>query len=180
MIPTLNSERLILRPFLITDAATVQRLAGHHQIADTTTNIPHPYSDGAAECWIAGHEAAFQADRSLVLAMTDRHTGQLLGAVSLIDIRLTHRRAEVGYWAGVDFWGRGMCTEAVTTLMAYAEREMGITRFVGRCFARNPASARVMEKCGMTQEGTLRQHELIRGKYEDMHIYARVLSQRDE
>ncbi|ANJ67301.1 hypothetical protein A9404_07815 [Halothiobacillus diazotrophicus] len=178
-MPILESTRLVLRPFHVADAPRVQQLAGLRQVAETTSHIPHPYPDGAAVDWIAGHEPAFQAGQALTLAMTDGHTGRLMGAVSLIDIRPAHRRAALGYWVGVDFWGRGFCTEAVQALMAYAEAEWQITRFVGQCFARNPASARVMEKCGMTEEGMLRRHACIRGAYEDIRVLARNLPGRD-
>lgn len=178
LMPTLHTERLVLRPFVAADAPTVQILAGHPRIAATTTNIPHPYPDGAAEGWIASHAGAFADRRELVLAVTGRDTGTVLGAVSLIDIQLRHQRAEVGYWMGIDYWGQGFCTEAVEALMAYASANLGITRFVGRCYGGNPASARVMEKCGMTYEGTLRQHVVKWGQCDDMLLYGRVLPQR--
>lgn len=177
-LPTLHTQRLSLRPFDVADAPSVHVLAGNRRIADTTTNIPHPYPEGAAESWIASHGNAFAERHALTLAVTGRDSGVLLGAVSLIDIQLRHQRAEVGYWIGVDFWGQGLCTEATAALMTFASADLAITRFVGRCYARNPASARVMEKCGMTHEGTLRQHELKWGRFEDVLLYGRVLPRR--
>ena len=59
--PTLETLRLILRPFDPADAKDVQRLAGDRATAETTTNISHPYEDGAAEEWIATHQARFDA-----------------------------------------------------------------------------------------------------------------------
>lgn len=178
LMPTLHTERLVLRPFVAADAPTVQVLAGNRLVADTTTNIPHPYPDGAAERWMASHAGSFVDRETLTLAVTRRDEGRLLGAVSLIDIQPRHQRAEVGYWIGVEFWGQGVCTEAVAALMDFARTDLEITRFVGRCYARNPASARVMEKCGMTHEGTLRQHVAKWGKFEDMLLYGQVLPQR--
>ena len=69
-MPTLRTERLVLRPFRITDAPRVQRLAGAREIADMTMTIPHPYEDGVAEKWIATHQEKFEQKRCVTLAMT--------------------------------------------------------------------------------------------------------------
>ena len=63
--PTLETERLILRPFRLDDAKRVQLLAGRREIASTTLNVPHPYEDGMAEQWISTHESVFQAGRGV-------------------------------------------------------------------------------------------------------------------
>ena len=98
--PTLHTARLVLRPFEPGDAPVVQRLAGDRAIADTTLSIPHPYGDGIAEHWIAGHQAAFEAGKSLPSAVTLRETGELIGAIGLNSIDSSHRNAELGYWIG--------------------------------------------------------------------------------
>lgn len=70
-LPTLETRRLVLRPFLLSDAATVQRLAGDRAVADTTLSIPHPYVDGMAEQWIATHEGAWTRHEMATLAITE-------------------------------------------------------------------------------------------------------------
>ena len=152
------------------DAPEVQRLAGDARIAATTTTIPHPYPDGAAEAWIATHPAGFRNRERVTFAVT-LLDGRLAGTVSLIEVSQQHARAELGYWTGVEYWGRGYCTEAVSRLMQYAFEELGVTRVHARCFARNVASARVMEKAGLVKEGHLVKHTLKGGVYEDMLIY---------
>jgi [ribosomal protein S5]-alanine N-acetyltransferase len=178
MPPALESSRLLLRPYRADDAPAVQRLAGDRRIADTTTTIPHPYPDGAAEAWIATHTNDFEARKQATFAVTLRSTGELLGTVSLLDVSVVHARAELGYWIGAPYWGQGYCTEAVCRLIPFAYEELGTTRLVARCFARNEASARVMEKSGLRREGLLIQHTLKNGRFEDVLLYGLVLPGR--
>ena len=178
--PILESSRLVLRPYQEGDAPAVQRLAGDRRIADATTTIPHPYPVGAAEAWIAGHLPSFIARTGITYAVTRREGALLVGTVSLLDISTEHARAELGYWTGVEFWGSGYCTEAVCRLIPFANQHLGTTRVVARCLARNPASARVMEKAGLRKEAYLAKHAVKNGIYEDVLLYGLVLSGRGE
>jgi ribosomal-protein-alanine N-acetyltransferase len=94
--PELQTQRLILRPFELTDASNVQRLAGDYAIADTTINIPHPYKDGMAAQWISQHQAKFYADKLCNYAVVLRTTDELVGSIGLVISRHSDR-AELGY-----------------------------------------------------------------------------------
>lgn len=180
MQPVLHSRRLILRLFWAADAPEVQSLASDPRIAATTTTIPHPYPDGAAEQWIAGHAAASKARQGATFAVTVRGDNALVGAVSLLDVSDPDTRAELGYRIGVPFWGQGICTEAVVRVMEFAGESWGLTRIVARCMARNPASARVMEKAGLLREGHLQAHIRKNGRYEDVLLYGLSHASRRE
>lgn len=166
----LTTQRLLLRPLALSDAKDVQRLAGHPLVADTTLSIPHPYPNGCAELWIQRHPGQWAGDKEAHWAITLRESGQLVGVIGLI-IQRDHRRAEIGYWVGADYWGKGYCTEAAREVVGYAFHKMRLHRVVGRHFARNPASGRVMQKIGMTYEGCLREHAYKNGRYEDLACY---------
>lgn len=170
-LPTLTGKRLILRPFDLSDAGEVQRLAGHRAIADTTSDIPHPYEDGMAEQWIATHQNQFEQGTAVTLALALRRNDRLIGAISLMNISELHKRGEIGYWVGKPYWNRGYCTEACLTILAYGFNHLGLNRIYGSFFQRNPSSGRVMEKLGMTREGILRQHEVKWGRFEDVVVY---------
>lgn len=176
-IPELHTPRLLLRAFVPADAPAVQRLAGDQAIASTTLNIPHPYPDGVAEAWIATHAAAFDRGESLSLAVVLAATGELVGAVALVHINLEHARAEIGYWIGKAYWGKGYCTEAAGALIDYAFRTLELNRIYAYHLTRNPASGRVMQKLGMVHEGGLRQHVLKWDAFEDLEVYGLL---RDE
>jgi RimJ/RimL family protein N-acetyltransferase len=175
-LPTITSDRLLLRPFTLSDAADVQRLAGDWAVADTTLNIPHPYPDGAAERWIIGHAERFQRREILTLAVTVRATGELAGCISL-RLHDDHGRAEMGYWMGVPYWNRGYCSEAARALVAYGFEQMALNRIYAHHLTRNPASGRVMQKAGMTYEGTQRQHVKKWDRYEDIAAYGILRSE---
>ena len=167
---TLNTERLILRPFVLTDAAAVQRLAGSRAVANTTLNIPHPYPDGAAEQWIGTHGQAFANKTGVIFAIVVRETNELCGSISL-GITNQHRRAEMGYWLGVSYWNQGYTTEAARALLAYGFNTLQLHRINSHHLTRNPASGRVMQKIGMTYEGTLREHIFKGDRLEDIVCY---------
>ena len=173
--PILETPRLLLRPFALTDAADVQRLAGAPELADTTLNLPHPYEDGDAEAWIGGHAARFAQGAGVNYAITLRADGALMGSISLIVTR-RHRRAELGYWLGLPYWGCGYMTEAAGALVVRGFSLLDLHKIESSHLARNPASGRVMEKIGMTQEGLLREHVLKNGIYEDLMVYGLVRS----
>lgn len=168
-IPVLETERLILRAFTLSDAPRVKQLAGDREIAATTSLVPHPYPDGEAERWILTHAGSFAAGASARFAITMRESGLLIGAIGL-EIHPKHRRAEVGYWIGKDYWGQGFATEALRAVLAYGFSR-GINRIWAEHFAHNPASGRVMLKTGMKYEGTLRQHMINSGEPVDCEVY---------
>lgn len=167
---TLQTERLILRPFTLADSKRVQQLAGAYEIADTTGHMPHPYEDGMAEEWISENEREFSAGESATFALTLRESGEVIGAIGLI-IQSNHRRAEMGYWLGLPYWGQGYMTEAARALLRYAFDRLNLNRVYASHFSRNPASGRVMQKAGMTYEGTLRGHFIRWTEPEDLVYY---------
>jgi RimJ/RimL family protein N-acetyltransferase len=168
--PTITTARLRLRAFVDADAPAVQRLAGDRRVADTTLLIPHPYPDGAAEAWIATHEASWELGRGLVFAVTLQATGELVGAIGLTIAPPTHS-AEIGYWIGVPWWGQGIATDAVRALLDFGFTQLGLERMHAHHFARNRASGRVLEKAGLEFEG-IRVDAVVKwGRPEDARFY---------
>jgi ribosomal-protein-alanine N-acetyltransferase len=169
-LPRITTARLLLRPFTMADATDVQRLAGDRDVASTMASIPLPYEDGIAEQWIATHHRRFEQGTSLDLAITMAPGGTLVGAIGL-RFEPEHDRAELGYWIGKPYWGRGYATEAARALVQYGFDRLGLHRIYARHLTRNPASGNVLHKIGMTHEGHRRQHEKKWGIREDDELY---------
>jgi len=169
--PTLDTERLTLRPFAALDAFDVERLAGMREIADTTLNIPHPYPHGAAAEWIRLHGPAWDNGTSATFAIVGKKTEALVGAITLM-IKREHRRAELGYWIALDCWNCGYATEASRRLLDFGFEVLGLHRIEARHFLRNPASGRVMQKLGMQQEGVERDWVIKWDRFESLAVYS--------
>jgi len=169
--PSLETDRLLLRPFAPADARDVQRLAGDIDIAATTLEIPHPYEDGMAEEWIATHADRYERGEFACFAIALRETKALVGAISLT-IESRHERGELGYWIGKPYWGNGYCTEAAGAVLRFGFDVLKLNRIYSSHMVRNPASGRVQEKIGMTFEGRLKQHIKRFGEVEDVEVRA--------
>jgi len=169
--PTIRTGRLKLRPFALSDAPAVQRLAGVPEVADMTTHIPYPYADGMAEAWIRTHQEQMERGEVSVFAVTDAASDKLLGAVGLtLDPR--QPCAELGYWIGKPFWGCGYATEAVRAILLHGFQQLGLRRIHACHFARNPASGRVMQKAGMRRQGEGSRYVDKTAREEPVVIYA--------
>jgi len=164
-VPTLRTKRLVLRAWKSSDATRIRELAGDRDVALNTMHVPHPYPDGAAEAFITD---VAQSPDTCSFAIDD---GQLAGSIGL---RLTREfeRAEVGYWIGKPFWGRGYATEALGAVLGFGFEELKLHRIYAGYFSRNAASGRVMEKSGMKFEGRLRQHVKKWDDFVDIVYYA--------
>ena len=175
--PTLDTPRLVLRPMVLTDAPNVQKYAGTWELADKAISIPHPYEDGFAEAWIASHAPGFTARELIVFAITLRDdVSHAVGSIRLVFDSQHRDIAGIGYWLGKEFEGRGIVTEACMRVLEYGFKELKCAVIHGDCCKRNTASARVMEKIGMTYEGCLRRRGKKWGKFEDLKMYS-ILSE---
>ena len=176
--PTLHTDRLTLRPFTLDDVAQLRPLVGEKEIAANTMTIPHPYPDGEAERWIGTHQPKFDEGKAAVFAVTLRDSDVLVGAIGL-SIKREHSHAEMGYWIGKPYWNKGYATESTQALLRYGFETLDLNRIFGHHMTKNPPSGRVMQKIGMTYEGTLPQHIRKGDGFEDLAIYGITRNQYD-
>lgn len=160
-----RTERLLLRAFGPADADEFAALAGAFEVADTMISIPHPLAAGFAAEWV-GHP------RPARFAVCEPDTGRLVGSAELRDIDPEHAQAELSFWVGRPYWGRGYATEAGAALVRHGFGPLGLNRIYAFHMARNPASGRVLARLGMRQEGLLRQRVRRWGRFEDVLAYA--------
>lgn len=170
--PVLETERLRLRRFEISDAENVQRLVNDIDIAKSTLNIPHPYTLENAREWISHHMDKFQSRVSIEFAITLKNSHELIGAIGISSICEEHEKAEIGYWIGKKYWGKGYCTEAARRILQFCFEQLKLNRVYAIHFSSNPASGKIMQKIGMKMDGVLRKNIKKWGEFIDTPIYS--------
>ena len=167
----LNLRSCSIRLWSEEDADALQRYANNRKIwLNLRDIIPHPYSLQDAQAFLG---FATQANS------TDFAIANETEAIGCIGLRLgndVHRKtAELGYWLGEPFWGRGIMTEAVTAFTRFAFRAFHLQRIFAEPFEGNTPSVRVLEKAGFVCEGRLRANVFKDGKVVNSLLYALVL-----
>ena len=150
-IPVLETKRLILRAPRLKDTKTVAALANDRRIAENTARIPHPYKEADAEGFIAG---ANKAGGEAIFLITLRDE-TVIGACGVAAYGITTQEPspELGYWLGVPYWDKGYATEALHAVIDYAFTDLGHDALQAGARVTNPASRRVLEKCGFQWTG---------------------------
>jgi RimJ/RimL family protein N-acetyltransferase len=143
--PVLETKRLALRVPSLKDAKTVAALANDRRIAENTARIPYPYKKSDAESFITRVNGAGEAVFLITL-----HNEAVIGACGLV---MQDKAPELGYWLGVNYWGKGYATEALHAVIDYAFTDLAHESLTAAARVTNPGSRRVLEKCGFQWTG---------------------------
>ena len=167
----LAGERCSVRSWRGSDLESIVRNANNPKVAmQLRDRFPHPYTraDGLA---FLRHMTGPEPQTNFAIDVD----GEAAGAIGFVRGADVERfSAEIGYWLGEAYWGRGIVTEALVLLTAHGFSAFNILRFFALPFADNAASARVLEKAGYVREAQLKNSCVKYGKSRDQFLYARV------
>ena len=138
--------------------------------ANLRERFPHPYTHEDAGEWL---DAALRQDpeTNFVIATAE----ELIGTIGLrLGDDVYRHSAEIGYWLGEPFWGRGIASRAVSTLVDWGFDNFSLLRVFAYVFGENPASMRVLEKAGFEREAVMRRAIVKGGRVMDQMLYARL------
>jgi RimJ/RimL family protein N-acetyltransferase len=142
------------------------------EIYDHTLRIPFPYTEADADQWLALVAKSTQEHGQPVNWAICNEADALIGGIGFEGLTIgTSHRAEIGYWLAKPYWGRGIMTAVVKKACAYAFAEWNLVKITAHVFTTNPASARVLEKCGFEREGYLKKHYRKDGRLIDAWLY---------
>ncbi|MFN8257115.1 MAG: GNAT family protein [Bacteroidales bacterium] len=160
-----------LRPFKESDDKKVALLCNNRNLSDNLRDqIPFPYTEQDARVFIS-----FCLGQNPQVTFAIEYQQELAGCIGLVLQNDIYRlSAEIGYWIGEPYWGKGIATEAVQLVSEYAFQELNLVRLYAGVFDFNKASQKVLEKAGFELEGILKKAIIKNNKILDECRYARI------
>lgn len=163
----------VIRKWRISDQERLAEMLNNPKVLNNLRDgLPYPYTPADGEAYI---RAMLAADENKTFAFAVTVDDLVIGSVGVFRQDNIHfRTAELGYYIGEPYWGKGYATSAVKQICQYVFDNTDILRIFAEPFARNAPSCRVLEKAGFQLEGTLRSNAVKNGEVLDMKLYALV------
>jgi len=170
-LPVLETNRLLLRKLSIDDAEAMHMYGSNDKV---TKHVFWDTHKSLADTKAFIHYALNQYDNNAIAPWGIEHKQEkkLIGTIDFVRWLPEHRLAEIGYVITPEHWGKGIATEAAKKIIAFGFHHMNLVRIEAKCFSENIGSARVMEKVGMTFEGTIRKGIFIKNKHWNLKLYS--------
>ena len=170
-LPRLETERLVLRPFILSDAPDIFEYSSDPAVTDFLFWDPHKKLQETEEYlnWVLQQ---YETGEDSPWGIALRETDKIIGNIHLMDMDAKHCKAEVGYVLARAYHNQGIMTEALKAVLNFALGELGLNRVEGFCAVDNLASAAVMRKAGMMLEGRLREYLFQNGAFRDFYVYS--------
>lgn len=159
----------VLRQWRLSDVDSLVQNANNRKIwANVRDRFPSPYTRADAQNWVNHASTEYP-----VINFAISVDGKAVGGIGLIPGQdIEKKSAEIGYWLGEDFWGRGIVSDAVKGFTNYAFANFEFCRLWATVFAKNIGSQRVLEKAGYVREGVLHKGAYKNGQILDTILYA--------
>jgi len=167
----LSTQSLILRPWALADTPALVQNANNRKVWINLKNLfPYPYTEEAARDWLAiANQIPLQNEFAIA------HGGQAIGGIGLHRKEdVLQKTAEIGYWLGEPYWGRGFATEAVDKLTSWGFENFDLQRIQAGIFEWNQASMRLLEKAGYHLEAKLEKSVWKDGHLIDQFLFVKL------
>ncbi|MGE7766272.1 GNAT family N-acetyltransferase [Peribacillus sp. NPDC096540] len=170
-LPTLETERLVMRKITMKDADDMYAYASNSEVSRFVTWEPHRSLSDTKD-FIQFVLQNYEDNKLAPWGIEHKDNGEFIGTIDFVSWQLNHQIAEIGYVLASQYWGKGIITEAAKKVIEFGFENMNLVRIQARCFVDNLGSERVMQKVGMSFEGILRKGMYVKGKHEDLKLYS--------
>lgn len=176
---SIETERLLLRPVTMEDAPAMYRnWTGNPEVTKYLTWPTHA-SVEVTEGFVNYLLESYKDPKNYAWGIVPKDESEPIGMISVVSMNEEVDSVQIGYCLGPNWWGQGVMTEALGAVIDFCFDTLGANRVEARHDTNNPASGRVMRKCGMTYEGTLRQADKNNQGICDAAYYSILRSERD-
>lgn len=170
-LPELETDRLLLRKLRMTDAQDMYEYSRDPEVAKHVLWDAHQ-SVGDSKGYLRYAIRQYRQDLPASWGIELKETQSLIGTIGFMWINRDHNSAEVGYSLAREQWNKGIMSEALAAVLEEGFMDLGLHRIEAQHEVDNPASGRVMAKCGMLYEGCVRGRLYNKGRYVDVALYA--------
>jgi RimJ/RimL family protein N-acetyltransferase len=171
LFPEIYTNRLKLRKIKVEDVPSLVKYANNKKISDNILNIPHPYQEPDAVFRISYVFQGFKNKTRYVFAITLKESEEFIGEISL-HLDNADNRAQLGYWVGEPFWGKGIGTEAAKAILKFGFEKLDLNKIYATCHVENQASGKVLLNNGFKKNnvnGSVIQYWLTKKEYEEQN-----------
>ena len=168
-MPTLTTERLILRPMRVSDAGDMHDYARREDVTTYLLWSPHPTRHYTEE-YLRYIRQRYALGEFYDWAVVEKESGRMIGTCGFTRFDLPHNSGEIGYVLNPDYHGKGYGTEAARRVLRFGFEKLGLHRIEAKFMKGNESSLHVMEKLGMTMEGYRRDGMFVKGSYRTIGI----------
>lgn len=170
--PTMKVSKYLLRATKKSDAHFYfTYLTDPETVKYTSYNIK---SMSEIEKWISDYKEQFKNKQRISWAIEDAESKRTIGEISFFDVQTDHEKGEIGYFLGREYWGKGIMSEILATVLQYLFHDLQVNRLQSIVMKENLGSRRLLEKNKFNEEGILHKYKRCRSKYCDFILYARV------
>lgn len=176
---SIETERLIIRRLRISDSYDIYNYSKDERVSKHVLWSAHKNIEQSAN-YIRYLQAQYRIGAPASLGIMYKETGKIIGTIGFMKIDIETSTAEIGYSLKYEMWNKGIITEALNAMLKFGFFRLGLNRIEAFCETDNPASARVLEKCGMQFEGIARNKFYNKNKFVDVKQYSILFSDYKE
>jgi len=166
----LKGKRINLRSLKISDAKSIYKYVKHKDVLRYVT-LPQPYRFKHATDWIRKTQKDIRNKKTYELGIELKETGEIIGAMGLVNLDMKNKNAETGCWVGKPYWRKGIAEEAKNILLDFAFGKLKLVRVYAKIINVNKASTALVRRSGFTYEGTARKAIFRNNKWYDVLNY---------
>ncbi|WP_050614717.1 GNAT family N-acetyltransferase [Bacillus testis] len=170
-LPELETERLLLRKLTAADTNDMYEYTSNENVSAYVTWDRHQ-SPADTDRFIQFVLNQYRGQKIAPWGIEYKQDKKLIGTIDFVKWNPAHYTAEIGYAISQRYWGQGITTEAAQAVIEFGFTNMRLQRIQARCLSENIGSEKVMVKCGMRYEGTLRKSMHVKGKQRDIKVYS--------